>query len=144
MSNPLPHSESDIAQTRPGMLEAGIARLRWASSLVDCGHHLAFETSPCRLRAYGSSRPPTGGCTPQPLHPRMPSPAIRGGLLLWPTAGAKPRPRGALRWVERPCGALRRVERRAARCGGLERSFRPLEVRTEACSSYAEVTDRKR
>ena len=38
---------------------AGLSR-RSAASLVDCGHHLVFETSTCRLRACGCSLHPTG------------------------------------------------------------------------------------
>ncbi len=66
-----------------------------------------------------------GGCTQHRLHPRMPSAgdARRDAPLTC-----------VLRLVEHALGALRRAER----------PFRPLEEHADACSSYAEVTYRKR
>ncbi len=88
---------------------------RCAASLLDCGHHLSFETSPCRLRACGSSRHPTGlhAAAAAPAHAYVGDRRRAGSFDLRPRSGS-------------------------------ERPFRALEAGSETCSSNAEATYRKR
>ena len=53
---PMTPSTTADAKRRPARRSSKqpASRSAMASSLVDCGHHLEIETSPCRLRACGS------------------------------------------------------------------------------------------
>ena len=74
--------------------------------VADCGHHLPLETSPCRLRACGCSRHPTGAARSSACTRGCLASAIGGVLRLWPAS--------ALRVASVRSVHSRSAERRAA------------------------------